>query len=135
LNDVNNKYWYNEVTGISLWVAPPPNTKYVPSAKRTKNIGTMDTFVSHPPTGSTSDPIDSNMFNDPTPAISPPLPVAEAQPPLTPSVIELTFPATDKMILHGPDSLIAKAKALGVAYLLSGGGGIFLLKKQIMISV
>jgi hypothetical protein len=73
MKGANKTYWYNEVTGKSLWVAPPPNANYVPPTKRTKNIGTMDVFISRPPTGSASYPIGFKVFNDATPAISPPL--------------------------------------------------------------
>jgi hypothetical protein len=135
MKGVNKTYWYNEVTGKSLWVAPPPNAKYVPPTKRKKNIGTMDAFVYRPHTGSASDQINFKVFNDATPAISPPLRVAGVQQPLIPRAIDLTFPVTQKKILHGPDGLIAKSKALGVAHLSSGGGGVFLLKKQIMINI
>jgi hypothetical protein len=135
MKGVNKRYWYNEVTGKLFWVAPPPNVKYVSPAKRRKNIGTMDAFIARPPTGLASDPIGFKVFNDATPAISPPLRVAQVQQPVIPRAIDLTFPVTDKMILHGPDGLIAKAKALGVAHLSSGGSGGFLLKKQIMINI
>jgi hypothetical protein len=125
MKGVNKRYWYNEVTGKSLWVAPHPNVKYVSPTKRRKNIGTMGAFIARPPTGSSLDPLDFKVFNYATPSISPPLRVARAQQPVIPRAIDLTFPVTDKMILHSPDCLIAKAKAFGVAHLSSGGGGVF----------
>jgi hypothetical protein len=73
--------------------------------------------------------------NDVTPAIPSHVPVAEAEPPLTPRAIKFTFKVTDNMIIHGPDGLIAKVKVLVVAYLLSGGVGDYLLKKTVMLNI
>jgi hypothetical protein len=81
------------------------------------------------------DPIDFNVFNDATPPISPPLPVAEARPPLAPRVVGLNFQVTSNMILDGPHGLITNMKALGIAYLSSSGDGGHLLKKQVLINI